>query len=204
VSGSRVSEGGWSRSSARLIGYVAAQPGHHLDGHQLRAQLADLLPDYMVPSVLQVLEALPVTVNGKVDRAALPAPGDSTGTGQAPGGLPVDRELAADPSLAALEHTVAALLAEVLGVAHVGRTDNFFDLGGHSLLMIRLHRLLEDRLQAQLRLVDLFKYPNVASLARRLHQDAAPVTPPPENPASSRRDALLRRKRSTAASERTS
>jgi amino acid adenylation domain-containing protein len=208
VSRGGLSAGGVSRSGAHLIGYVAAQPGQRLDGHRLRAQLADLLPDYMVPSVLEVLAALPVTVNGKVDRAALPAPEHRAGAGQAPGGLPVDPaadpELKADPSLTALEQSVAALWAEVLGIAAVGRTDNFFDLGGHSLLIIRLHRLLEDRLQAQLRLVDLFKYPNVASLARRLHQDAAPVTPPSENPTSSRREALLRRKRTTASSERTS
>ncbi|SEL61868.1 amino acid adenylation domain-containing protein [Roseateles sp. YR242] len=198
----------------RLVGYVAPQAGQTLDAALLRDQLAQRLPDYMVPATIVVLDALPVTVNGKVDRAALPEPTVAAGAAGRDASSPM-----AQP-LGDLEQRVAVILAEVLGVPEVGLTDNFFDLGGHSLLLIRLHRLLEDRLQARLRMVDLFKHPNVEALARHLRLaqrplaggdghghgagDVATDTHPihgASDAAPSRRDALLRRKRSA---ERTS
>ncbi|WP_141100736.1 non-ribosomal peptide synthetase [Roseateles aquatilis] len=166
----------------RLLGYVAPRPGQALHAAALRERLADRLPDYMVPAAVVVLEALPVNVNGKVDRSALPEPRavdggrGASGEGHAVrmgGGATSDGAGENDATSDDLERQLSLVLAEVLGVAHVGLTDNFFDLGGHSLLLIRLHRLLEDRLHAGLSVVDLFRHPNVEALARRIRQDRA-------------------------------
>jgi len=107
------------------------------------------------------LPALPLNANGKVDRKALPEPEGLGGGGryEAPQGR--------------VSRAVAAIWSEVLQVGQVGLHDNFFDLGGHSLLLIRAHRLLEDRLQATFPLVNLFKYPTVESLARWIEQGGA-------------------------------
>jgi amino acid adenylation domain-containing protein len=125
---------------------------------ELFAYLRERLPDYMVPGALVTLSALPLTVNGKVDRALLPAP---------------DR---ARPSLASaysaprgeLERTITALWQEELNVETVGIDDNFFDLGGHSLRMARVHARLKEALGRDVSLIELFQYPTVSSLARHL------------------------------------
>ncbi|KAG9578483.1 hypothetical protein KCV01_g16546, partial [Aureobasidium melanogenum] len=109
----------------RLVGYLVWQGG--VDGGDpipaLRAQLAERLPDYMVPSAFVVLDALPLTPNGKLDRKALPAPDDEA----------YARERYEAPE-GAVETTLATLWQDLLGVEKVGRHDNFFALGGHSLL----------------------------------------------------------------------
>ena len=109
----------------RLIGYVVPAAGGVADGPVLREYVAGLLPDYMVPAAVVMLDALPVTVNGKVDRAALPAP-DFAGQG---GGR--------EPATAA-EDLWCGLFAEVLGLDRVGADDSFFDLGGDSIMSIQL------------------------------------------------------------------
>ncbi|WP_412179758.1 AMP-binding enzyme, partial [Variovorax paradoxus] len=102
---------------ARLVGYVSAQAGQVLDVARLRERLGAVLPDYMVPGALVVLEGLPLNANGKVDRKALPAPElDSARAYEAPEGE--------------VEQALAGIWAEVLGVQRVGRNDNFFELGG--------------------------------------------------------------------------
>ncbi|MEU9560366.1 amino acid adenylation domain-containing protein [Streptomyces fumanus] len=109
----------------RLVGYAVPDAGTALDGEALRAGLAEVLPDHMVPAVVLVLDALPVTANGKVDRAALPAPDF--------GGLVTGRE----PRTEA-EAELCALLAEVLGLERVGVDDSFFALGGDSIMSMQL------------------------------------------------------------------
>ncbi|MDH6593494.1 amino acid adenylation domain-containing protein [Variovorax sp. TBS-050B] len=149
-------------TGARLVAYLAPHAGQAIDTQALRERLAKRLPDYMVPRACVVLDALPLNANGKVDRKALPAPeGGSQQAYEAPQGD--------------VAQAVAAVWSELLQVPRVGLHDNFFDLGGHSLLLIRAHRLLEDRLQVAVPLVQLFKYPTVASLARWLAEapDAA-------------------------------
>ncbi|MFM9926609.1 amino acid adenylation domain-containing protein [Variovorax sp. H27-G14] len=144
-------------AGARLVGYVS---GQGIDTAVLRERLSEALPDYMVPSVLMVLDALPLNANGKVDRKALPAPEfTSDKPYEAPQGP--------------IAETLAAIWAEVLQVDKVGIHDNFFDLGGHSLLVVRVHRLLEDRLRTTVALVQLFKYPTVGSLAQWMARGAA-------------------------------
>jgi amino acid adenylation domain-containing protein len=169
-------------SGARLVGYVS---GNNIDTATLRERLGQALPDYMVPSVLMVLDALPLNANGKVDRKALPTP---TVTSDKPYEAPQGH----------IAETVAAIWAEVLQMDKVGIHDNFFDLGGHSLLVVRVHRLLEDRLRTTLPLVQLFKYPTVGSLAQWLARGAtagAVSTAAGDDRALRQRAALLQRRK---------
>nr|WP_063772078.1 non-ribosomal peptide synthetase [Kitasatospora mediocidica] len=113
----------------RLFGYLVPVAGAELDLPQLRAHLAAGLPDYMVPAGFVVLDAFPLTPNGKVDRKALPDPaGAATGAGGEPG----------RPAQNAVEETLLRVFADVLGVDRVGVDDSFFELGGDSLRSIRL------------------------------------------------------------------
>ncbi|WP_256105560.1 non-ribosomal peptide synthetase [Streptomyces sp. ODS05-4] len=150
----------------KLVGYVvpeaAAVRGEELLD-DLRGHLRAALPDYMVPAALVAVDTLPLTVNGKLDVRALPAP-DFTGgsAGRAP----------ATPQ----EETLAALFAEILGLPadSVGAGSHFFDLGGHSLLATRLIARARTALHAELAIRDLFEAPTVAELAQRATAGARP------------------------------
>ena len=137
---------------------------------ELRAWLAERLPDFMVPSLFVFLEAVPRTPGGKTDRRALPPPGAARAGPEAEYVEP----------RSALERTIAAVWREVLGTERVGVRDNFFELGGTSVRLAAVHQSLSERLDRPVTVVDLFRYPTVASLAAVL--DAAPAGPeePPE------------------------
>ncbi|MFA1627851.1 phosphopantetheine-binding protein, partial [Rhizobium mongolense] len=118
----------------RLVAYVvakttdgSAEAGGAGLAASLRAHLGGLLPDYMVPSAFVRLDALPLTVNGKLDRKALPAPEDDAYARRA-----------YEAPRGEIETALAEIWAELLGVERVGRHDNFFELGGHSLLAVQL------------------------------------------------------------------
>ncbi|WP_081220137.1 non-ribosomal peptide synthetase [Streptomyces sp. M41(2017)] len=142
----------------RLVGYVVADPGRgeQVDVESLRVHAAGLLPEFMVPSVLVVLDRLPLTTNGKLDRRALPAPDLPTraGAGRGP--------------RTAREEILCGLFAEVLGVPVVGIDDDFFALGGHSLLATRLASRIRSALGAELVVGTVFEAPTVAALADRV------------------------------------
>jgi natural product biosynthesis luciferase-like monooxygenase protein len=141
----------------RLVAYVvpAAEPGP--DPVSLRAHLQQRLPEYMVPSAYVELKALPLTPNGKVDRKALPAPSAARGT----------RTTYVAPQ-SALEQQIAEVWQSMLKVEQVGVDDNFFDLGGHSLLMVQVHARLRERIGRDIPLLKLLEHPTVGALARYL------------------------------------
>ena len=138
-----------------LTAYVVLAPGEHPDPGILAAHVGRQLPAYMVPAVIQPLDALPLTPNGKIDRAALPAPtGPRTAAGRAP--------------RSAMEEILAGLFADVLGVDRVGTDDSFFALGGHSLLATRLVGRIRTALHTETDIRTLFEHPTVAALATAL------------------------------------
>jgi amino acid adenylation domain-containing protein len=144
----------------RLVAYVVCRAdgvGVPADWTEaLRSALRRRLPGYMVPAAFVRLADLPLTTNGKVDRKALPL-FDSAGAEARP------RVLAAPQS--AVEQAIAEIWREVLGVAEVGVEENFFDLGGHSLLLIEVRQRLRRLVGRTLPLVDLFRHASVRSLA---------------------------------------
>ncbi|MFD9375440.1 amino acid adenylation domain-containing protein [Streptomyces sp. NPDC059999] len=139
-----------------LVAYTTPAAGHTVPApEELRRVLGARLPDYMVPTAFVTLDRLPVTVNGKLDRKALPAPGPRTGAG---GRTP----------RTAREKALCEIYAEILGVEQVSIDDSFFDLGGHSLLAIRVTGRVRSRLGAELPVRALFEAPTVAELAERV------------------------------------
>jgi amino acid adenylation domain-containing protein len=174
-----------ARGERRLMAWVAAPAGAAAPP-ALRAHLRGVLPDYMVPQEIVVMDALPKTPNGKVDHAALP---DSAPAPAAP---------AAEPQ-GALEQAIAQAWREVLD-RDVGVNDSFFEVGGHSLLVARLQGALRTRLGRVVSVIDLFQYPTVASLAAYLDASARPAEPedaekPAERGRGSARRELLKRRR---------
>ncbi len=164
------------RGETRLVAYIVVE-GAAVSPAFLRQALRDRLPAYMMPSAFVLLERLPITPNGKVDRRALPAPVETAG----------EVAVQAVPE-SAIEEQIAAVWREVLGVERVGVTDNFFDVGGHSLLLVRLHSRLQEALGREISLMELFNHPNIRSQADHLAGGrASAVTPArdlkPEEPA---------------------
>ncbi|MFS8068403.1 MAG: condensation domain-containing protein, partial [Byssovorax sp.] len=144
---------------------------------ELRGFLKCRLPDHMVPSSFVLLDAMPLTSNGKVDRRALPAP-DRTRSDLDPGFV---------APRTPMEAALAALWADALGLLTIGASDNFFELGGHSILATRILSRVRDRFQVNLPLRALFEAPTIAEMARIVEarrgeeagREAPPVVPVP-------------------------
>src|SRR5579885_726636 len=142
----------------RLVAYVVARATHAVDASTLRQYLLDILPAYMIPSFFIVLDSLPRTENGKVDRKALPVPDPlKAHAGTSPLDMPQSER----------EQWLALLWQEILQLSQVGRSDNFFAIGGDSLRAMQLLARLRNDFQLRLSLEDLFAAPTIAQLAAR-------------------------------------
>ncbi len=151
----------------QLVGYVTATgtgSAGPLNPAALRASLAQRLPEYMIPAAIMVIDAVPLTVNGKLDRRALPAPDYS------------DADSYRAPSTA-VEEILAGIYARVLGVERVGVDQSFFDLGGDSLSAMRLVAAVNSGLDAGLSVRTLFEAPTVSTLAPRIGSDNCRLEP---------------------------
>jgi len=150
----------------RLVAYVTTRDAS-VDEAVVRRHLREGLPDYMVPSAIVALAAMPLTPNGKIDRDALPAPESSREAGE---------DFVAPQT--GLQRRIASVWQQLLGVERVGLDDNFFDLGGHSLLVVQLHGRLKEIDSDAPSVVDLFKYSTVRALADHLGRSESGATPP--------------------------
>ncbi len=146
----------------RLVCYLVPRAAA-VDTVLLRARLAARLPEYMLPTQFVALEALPRNSNGKIDRRALPLPASRSG------------EIELQPQ-GLLESRLCELWRETLALDRVGVEQNFFDLGGHSLLVVRLHRRMHELTDKPVAMTDLFRFPTIRSLARHIAGDGAPAT----------------------------
>lgn len=151
----------------RLVAYIVARDEFAPTTSDLRSYLKDKLPEYMVPSAFMMLDALPLTLNGKVDGKALPAL-DQT--------RPELKESFVAPRNAA-ERTIAEIWAQVLEVDRVGVYDNFFDLGGHSLLATQVMSRLREAFHIEIPLRALFENPTVAELAMQIQAQVKKFAP---------------------------
>jgi natural product biosynthesis luciferase-like monooxygenase protein len=150
----------------RLIAYVRTRSGSDADPESLRAALSGHLPDFMIPSAVVSLKAMPLTPNGKIDRKALPLPRRNESApeaGTATGGT--------NPTSNA-EGLVMDIWQRALGLNQIGVRDNFFDIGGHSLLVIQVLKELRDKVARPIQMTDLFRHTTIESLARFIEGDA--------------------------------
>ncbi|PYO49941.1 MAG: hypothetical protein DMD72_03665 [Gemmatimonadetes bacterium] len=151
--------------SKRLIAYYVASSTSRATPSDLRDFLTSKVPSYLIPALFVPLASLPLSPNGKVDRAALPGPlfsPDADGISESP--------------KTKLEQALIDVWRRVLCLERVGLDDNFFDLGGDSLLLVAVHSNLQKILQTEIPVVDLFEFTTIRTLARRLGQ-AAPAGP---------------------------
>ncbi|MEM7315546.1 MAG: non-ribosomal peptide synthetase [Planctomycetota bacterium] len=141
----------------RLVAFVKPRENATVDPSQIRDSLRRRLPEYMVPAVVTAIDEFPMTPNGKTDRRKLQ---EVEAQPASAGGAPATR----------LESQLANIWKEVLGVERVGTRDNFFDMGGHSLLLLNAQGKLKEQLDIDLPLVDFFRFPTLESLATHLER----------------------------------
>jgi hypothetical protein len=167
----------------QVVAYWVGTEGTQPSAAELRRHARAWLPEYMLPAAFVQLETLPLSPNGKVDRHALPEPSEWR----------LVRSESSQSLKTGVEKMVGQIWEDVLQIGPVGTEDNFFDLGGHSLLLIEVHNRLQPLLKQELRIVDLFKYPTVATLAAYLEQGASVALASP-NKAKTRVVAMARQR----------
>jgi non-ribosomal peptide synthetase component F len=165
----------------RLVAYIVGP----VPEAALRAELAVLLPEHMIPAHFVTLAEMPLTPNRKVDRKALPAPSAA----------PAAEAFVAPEN--DVEAQLAAIWSRILGVPKVGAKDNFFALGGHSLLAVQAHREIREQLNVpKLSITDIFRFPVLSALAKHLDDTPKPAAEPvalAHDRAEARSDAMARR-----------
>jgi amino acid adenylation domain-containing protein len=158
----------------RLVAYIV--PTERLNSiedltHKIKTALRQQLPEYMVPATLMILSALPLTPNGKVDRRALPPP------------APVIRSLSLEMPQTKVEKLIADVWQKILLLEKVGLDDNFFDLGGNSLLLIKVLQKLQIIFTKKISVVEMFKYPTVRTLGQLLSEQKSQTPDAPKSEA---------------------
>ncbi len=168
----------------RLVGYIRSVSGDEVPADTLKAWLRQQLPEFMVPSAFVNLAELPLTPNGKLDRKALPAPRQAE----------VESENFVAPTSDA-ESTISEIWQRALGVSKVGTRDNFFDIGGHSLLVVQVLKEMREKFPKPIQMTDLFRHTTIEALAKFVSGDAEPAAGPNRGKAraEARRAAMGRR-----------
>jgi amino acid adenylation domain-containing protein len=151
----------------QLVAYIVSEGEQVPSVSVLRHFLKEKLPEHMVPSAFVVLEKLPLSPNGKIDRKALPVPAN----------LRPQSESSYVAPRTEMERTITDIWQEVLHLEKIGMNDNFFDLGGHSLRMAQVHSRLRDKLQRDLSMLEMFKFPTINSLVAYLSRGENEETP---------------------------
>jgi hypothetical protein len=170
----------------KLAAYIVLEDGADLTVNVLREQVRKFLPEYMIPSGFKIIDAFPLNPSGKVDRKRLPEIN----------GDPSEREAAYVPPQTGLERNIASVWQDVLKIEIVGLDDNFFDLGGHSLLMTKAHMQLQELLKREFTIIDMFSHPTIRSMAQFLNHDSQDLSQLKASfgRADKQRDALQRQK----------
>jgi natural product biosynthesis luciferase-like monooxygenase protein len=150
----------------RLVAYLTEKPDQKISVHDLRNHLKAHLPEFMIPSHFVIMDNFPQTPNKKIDRKALPPPEQ----------ILFESQSIYAPPQNDIEHTIARIWQDVLNVSAVSINDNFFDIGGHSLLAVKAHRLITEALNRPISITDLFRFPTIRSLSSFLSQDTNPGT----------------------------
>jgi amino acid adenylation domain-containing protein len=166
-----------------LVAYVACR--REVSTGELQDHLKERLPAYMIPASFVMLEGLPLTANGKLDRKALPAPDCAR----------PDLRVSYRAPETELELTIARVWQDMLKLDKVGVHDNFFDLGANSLMVVQVSSLLKDEIRREISVVDLFKYPSIKALAEHLNRkpDQEPATRPRDFGVEERRASMRER-----------
>ena len=176
----------------RLVAYVIMQAGQKLDLTALKEALRADLPEFMVPATYVPMTSFPLTPNKKTDRKALPAPDQ----------ILVETQTVYVAPTNDLEQQIAEIWQRLLNVPQVGLNDNFFDLGGHSLLTVQAHRQLKEVVDKEISITDMFRFPTIRSLADYLNADDGSNGSEHRSPtaveqsvdrAASRREAMMQR-----------
>ena len=142
----------------RLVAYLIPQAPHEIDGGRLREHLADSLPDFMIPAHFVTLAEFPLTPNRKTDRNNFPAPHEG-------GVLSAGSTAVYQPPENPYQQQIAEIWQQALGLPRVGIQDNFFQVGGHSILAVQVHRRIREQLNVDFNIADMFRYATVASLS---------------------------------------
>jgi amino acid adenylation domain-containing protein len=166
----------------KLVAYFVKKGSCLPTANDLRGFLRTRLPEHMIPHAYVQLDALPLTVNGKLDRAVLPPPAAAVTEGP-------------EAASTQLEQAIVDIWCQTLGVRRIGLADNFFDLGGDSLLLATVHTILQRHLKIEISITDLFEFPTVRSLAHRLSgkPSAAPSFAEAQQRAQRQREAFARK-----------
>ena len=144
----------------RLIAYVVPHNGSQLRETELRRFLLARLPDYMVPTAFVALDSLPMSASGKVDRSRLPEPGSEG----------ILRDLSVEPPQSDMEKWLAGFLSTLVGTSQIGRDDNFFQLGGHSLMGAQLIAKVQQTFGVALSLRSLFEQPTIREISSEIER----------------------------------